>query len=169
MPALRYRILCRSSWNPEPFRYHTDRDRRCRAAHRAWHRPGVSRRRYFRLRNNAGRVRVLVAPRPVDLRPGAHGLATMVQLFLQQDPFSNNERVHCTIRQPAAAGQTLLGPPIALPRCRPWWTPCGHQRRSRSLASIGELMQLIEISSEIGAGEGIRTPDPNLGKVVLYP
>jgi hypothetical protein len=22
---------------------------------------------------------------------------------------------------------------------------------------------------EIGAGEGIRTPDPNLGKVVLYP
>jgi len=22
---------------------------------------------------------------------------------------------------------------------------------------------------KIGAGEGIRTPDPNLGKVVLYP
>jgi hypothetical protein len=26
-----------------------------------------------------------------------------------------------------------------------------------------------EINRLIGAGEGIRTPDPNLGKVVLYP
>jgi hypothetical protein len=40
------------------------------------------------------------------------------------------------------------------------WTPAPLQEP----ASIGELMQLIEISSEIGAGEGIRTPDPNLGK-----
>jgi hypothetical protein len=45
------------------------------------------------------------------------------------------------------------------------WTPIPL----RSLASIGELMQLIKIPSEIGAGEGIRTLDPNLGKVVLYP
>jgi integrase len=29
--------------------------------------------------------------------------------------------------------------------------------------------QRIEIDWKFGAGEGIRTPDPNLGKVVLYP
>jgi hypothetical protein len=28
---------------------------------------------------------------------------------------------------------------------------------------------LVEIIEEFGAGEGIRTLDPNLGKVVLYP
>ena len=27
----------------------------------------------------------------------------------------------------------------------------------------------IHISGKIGAGDGIRTHDPNLGKVVLYP
>jgi hypothetical protein len=25
------------------------------------------------------------------------------------------------------------------------------------------------VIDDVGAGEGIRTPDPNLGKVVLYP
>ena len=29
--------------------------------------------------------------------------------------------------------------------------------------------QILEKSCDIGAGEGIRTLDPNLGKVVLYP
>ena len=29
--------------------------------------------------------------------------------------------------------------------------------------------QRIEMNWKFGAGEGIRTPDPNLGKVVLYP
>ena len=29
--------------------------------------------------------------------------------------------------------------------------------------------QRIDIEWKFGAGEGIRTPDPNLGKVVLYP
>jgi hypothetical protein len=29
--------------------------------------------------------------------------------------------------------------------------------------------QPAELSEEFGAGEAIRTPDPNLGKVVLYP
>jgi hypothetical protein len=29
--------------------------------------------------------------------------------------------------------------------------------------------KIIEIPKKFGAGEGIRTLDPNLGKVVLYP
>ena len=29
--------------------------------------------------------------------------------------------------------------------------------------------QHVEFNRKFGAGEGIRTPDPNLGKVVLYP
>jgi hypothetical protein len=42
-----------------------------------------------------------------------------------------------------------------LPRCYP-----GRKR------SPPEMIQAIDF---IGAGEGIRTLDPNLGKVVLYP
>jgi hypothetical protein len=30
-------------------------------------------------------------------------------------------------------------------------------------------LQVYEVMREIGAGEGIRTLDPDLGKVVLYP
>jgi hypothetical protein len=40
------------------------------------------------------------------------------------------------------------------------------------LGLIGPFMRFrheIEKRDEIGAGEGIRTLDPNLGKVVLYP
>ena len=32
-----------------------------------------------------------------------------------------------------------------------------------------ERVSITSISLETGAGEGIRTLDPNLGKVVLYP
>ena len=41
-------------------------------------------------------------------------------------------------------------------------TFCGQ----RSLTSVALLNQLI---GRVGAGDGIRTHDPNLGKVVLYP
>ena len=40
-----------------------------------------------------------------------------------------------------------------------------HKRKSRLAAA---LRHLPVVSGEIGAGEGIRTLDPNLGKVVLY-
>jgi hypothetical protein len=50
---------------------------------------------------------------------------------------------------------------VLLPYCFP------ESRRNLSkLASAAQAYVLIE---ENGAGEGIRTLDPNLGKVVLYP
>ena len=47
-------------------------------------------------------------------------------------------------------------------------TPClpGQRPRHSATAPCIELSGLIAI---FGAGEGIRTLDPNLGKVVLYP
>ncbi len=30
-------------------------------------------------------------------------------------------------------------------------------------------INIVDVLKENGAGEAIRTPDPNLGKVVLYP
>ena len=38
----------------------------------------------------------------------------------------------------------------------------------RENGPVGALAQM-NLLGEIGAGEGIRTLDPNLGKVVLYP
>ena len=38
--------------------------------------------------------------------------------------------------------------------------------RDRSSSAFGEANEINRLD---GAGEGIRTPDPNLGKVVLYP
>ena len=51
--------------------------------------------------------------------------------------------------------------PHASPAIMPVW---GKQKRPERAAS--KLLFLLEKS---GAGEGIRTLDPNLGKVVLYP
>ena len=34
---------------------------------------------------------------------------------------------------------------------------------------LGLLRKSLRIKEDIGAGEGIRTLDPNLGKVMLYP
>ena len=46
------------------------------------------------------------------------------------------------------------------------WNPIRHPKPGKA----AELTQfVIEIIEEFGAGEGIRTLDPNLGKVVLYP
>jgi hypothetical protein len=66
---------------------------------------------------------------------------------------------------PATAGSPLL---FAF-RCFPPASPAfawgaGKQKRPRR-AALNRLKSL----REFGAGEGIRTLDPNLGKVVLYP
>jgi hypothetical protein len=45
------------------------------------------------------------------------------------------------------------------------WTP----KRAIINGHGQPLCEVPEITLEFGAGEGIRTLDPNLGKVVLYP
>jgi hypothetical protein len=45
------------------------------------------------------------------------------------------------------------------------WTPF-EPTKNRPLT---EVPYFIDLSLKFGAGEGIRTLDPNLGKVVLYP
>ncbi len=37
------------------------------------------------------------------------------------------------------------------------------------MSELGSSNKLLIDKEKIGAGEGIRTLDPNLGKVVLYP
>ena len=43
-----------------------------------------------------------------------------------------------------------------------------NRKFARRTASYGTPNKIL-IVKENGAGEAIRTPDPNLGKVVLYP
>ncbi len=43
------------------------------------------------------------------------------------------------------------------------------QRALRQMPSHFQKICEMKWLGEIGAGEAIRTPDPNLGKVVLYP
>jgi hypothetical protein len=45
----------------------------------------------------------------------------------------------------------------------------GYRNRNSRKPAEASPDQLIETLKKIGAGEGIRTLDPNLGKVVLYP
>jgi hypothetical protein len=44
-----------------------------------------------------------------------------------------------------------------------------NQQMTRHATLDPYLMKILAGSGGIGAGEGIRTLDPNLGKVVLYP
>ena len=43
------------------------------------------------------------------------------------------------------------------------------RKRVICLQTIEKSVESLRSSPETGAGEGIRTLDPNLGKVVLYP
>ncbi len=45
----------------------------------------------------------------------------------------------------------------------------GVHTRSRDAPLSGRTETLTGFRNNVGAGEGIRTLDPNLGKVVLYP
>ena len=50
--------------------------------------------------------------------------------------------------------------------------PCFPGKRIRAGKQISltrDLHKLFSFNGKTGAGEGIRTLDPNLGKVVLYP
>ena len=53
--------------------------------------------------------------------------------------------------------------PISLDGMGPFSCP-GNTKGARR-----RLVDAVPCGKEIGAGEGIRTLDPNLGKVVLYP
>jgi hypothetical protein len=46
---------------------------------------------------------------------------------------------------------------------------CSTQLRLVSKATDGLTVQTFNFQENFGAGEGIRTLDPDLGKVVLYP
>jgi hypothetical protein len=63
------------------------------------------------------------------------------------------------------AAQSLL---ICAFRCFPLASPIPGAEREAKRGPEGPLLPMISLRKS-GAGEGIRTPDPNLGKVVLYP
>ena len=53
--------------------------------------------------------------------------------------------------------------------CFPPASPLGQVRPGKQKAPQRAPTKLLIFLRETGAGEGIRTLDPNLGKVVLYP
>ena len=63
---------------------------------------------------------------------------------------------------PAASGTSRRGGIVDSPRAR-----SGGALKSKKRPE-GRLLSALISLREIGAGEGIRTLDPNLGKVVLY-
>ena len=70
-----------------------------------------------------------------------------------------------SLSMPKVAGS----PPHFASGCFPPASPILRaQAGKQKTAPKGRFKQLISLK-EIGAGEGIRTLDPNLGKVVLYP
>jgi hypothetical protein len=67
-----------------------------------------------------------------------------------------------------AAMDTLFGPTKrrqVLPPC----FPEGFSGAGKQISRARDLRKLFNLFIKTGAGEGIRTLDPNLGKVVLYP
>ncbi len=99
------------------------------------------------------------ARRPQSARPHDRGdRAVLLGKFYRGDP---EDRVHparlCRRRRhphPRRAGGGVLGPDIP-----------GRRQRVRTLSAPRN----DKLGEKIGAGEGIRTLDPDLGKVVLYP
>lgn len=49
------------------------------------------------------------------------------------------------------------------------WSDAVPRSRYEGLAPFGMSLRCVASARPTGAGEGIRTLDPNLGKVVLYP
>ena len=53
--------------------------------------------------------------------------------------------------------------------CFPHASPVSQTRAGKQKAAPKDRSELLIALRKFGAGEGIRTLDPNLGKVVLYP
>ena len=69
------------------------------------------------------------------------------------------------LHMPEVAATTLQLPPCCFPHASPVFC---NEAGKRKTALEGRSKQFISLRKS-GAGEGIRTLDPNLGKVVLYP
>ena len=54
---------------------------------------------------------------------------------------------------------------FVLPPC----FPAKRNRAGKQISRVRDPLNLFSFLGKTGAGEGIRTLDPNLGKVVLYP
>jgi hypothetical protein len=113
-------------------------------------RPGKQNRPYFGLRGSA------VTP-SVSLCPGTRP-------FPSQPPERAENRALGTAYMPKVAESLLLTAFCCFPPASPALAPgAGKQKRPRRAVFI----RLISLG-KFGAGGGIRTLDPNLGKVVLY-
>ena len=66
---------------------------------------------------------------------------------------------------PATAGSPLLFAFCCFPPASPTFTPGAGKQKTAQKDRFNRLIY----KRETGAGDGIRTHDPNLGKVVLYP
>jgi hypothetical protein len=75
-------------------------------------------------------------------------------------------RVAASTREDTSSRRKML---FVRQKCTVWWTPGGHRKPNRAVHANEVALEHIDISGKTGAGEGIRTLDPNLGKVVLYP
>ena len=73
----------------------------------------------------------------------------------------NREVQNAAMRTPGYAMKRR----IVLPPCFPG-TACGA---GKQFSRRRDPLNIFIFTGENGAGEGIRTLDPNLGKVVLYP
>ncbi len=60
-------------------------------------------------------------------------------------------------------------PPQPASRCFPSASPTLPRRPGKQKAAPKDRLKPLIFLRKSGAGEGIRTLDPNLGKVVLYP
>ncbi len=69
------------------------------------------------------------------------------------------------LRMPKVAARS----PRPASRCFPSASPAMARRPGKQKAAPKDRSNPLISLSKFGAGEGIRTLDPNLGKVVLYP
>ena len=92
-----------------------------------------------------------------------HGDKRSIRLALSQEAagYGTFEAVH----MPEVAARLLPSSSCCFPHASPV-SPSGAGKQKT--APKGRSKQLISLRKS-GAGEGIRTLDPNLGKVVLYP
>ena len=67
------------------------------------------------------------------------------------------------------AAMNTLFPPAKRHQVLPPCFPKGFAGAGKQISRTRDLYKLFNLFSNSGAGEGIRTLDPNLGKVVLYP
>ena len=107
--------------------------------------------------------------RAINTAPGTAAIANIIGGKLDSQPISVSDRCRSACNSGTTGGTAKTVSRRQAPESQSSESAIARWRADGRVLSTVAKASAPNHAGEIGAGEGIRTLDPNLGKVVLYP